>query len=509
MLEILLKPKADELDNPSFIQMLGEGKERRVSRAEYNLLILRAMTMLEHAGIKSGDRIMMTSPNSPELAATIMAGWRLGVECVPIDFRMTTGELANVAVKLRCRLAFVYKPFFKDVEALQALEKELESSSTKLLCLTEIAKHEPDSKERPLTAFANLNHPAFMILTSGTTGMPKAAVHDLASLVPNLHELAEMGGIKKAQKALIPVPISHVLGLEVMLCVHLVGGAVLFSELSIPGIVKAINEHKPEITVGVPTIYGALASMPPGAIDMSAARVILCGGAPLPLSLASDFEKRFGKRLNNGYGSTESKIMAVNMAGPVESVGKVAPSTTVEIRDGEGKVLADGQSGEIIICGPTLMKGYFEQPEATEAVLKNGCYKTGDHGYMKDGYLFISGRAKEMIIVAGNKVFPSEVEDSLRRNSIVKEVAVVGVSHSRLGQLVKAVIVLNDGEWSEKLKGDEASQHEAKAALKAEMREYCNQNLKRELRPMEWDFRTAEEPLPKTSSGKIDKKQLV
>jgi len=506
MLEILLRPKADELDNPAFIQTLEGGVERTVSRSQYDLLIRKAMTMLLALGAKLGERVMMTAPNSPELAATIMAAWRLGIVAVPVDFRMTQAEMANVSQKLSCKVVVVYKPMLKDVDGL---EKDLTAAGIKLACLTELANYAEDKEDRPLTAFEKPDSSAFLILTSGTTGIPKAAEHDLTTLVTNLHELSEMAGIKNAQKALIPVPISHVLGLEVLLCVHLVGGAVLFSELSIGGIVNNINKYKPEIIVGVPTIYGALASMPPGAVDMSGGKVILCGGAPLPLSLASDFEKRFGKRLNNGYGSTESKIIAVNMIGPVESVGKIAPSTKIEIRDAEGQVLEDGQSGEIVICGPILMKGYFQQPEATEAVLKNHCYKTGDHGYMKDGYLFIAGRAKEMIIVAGNKVFPSEVEDVLRRNTSVKEVAVVGVAHSKLGQLVKAVVVIVEGEWSEKLKGDESTKTEAKKALKEMMKEFCNQNLKRELRPMEWDFRPADSPLPKTSSGKIDKKQLA
>jgi long-chain acyl-CoA synthetase len=284
---------------------------------------------------------------------------------------------------------------------------------------------------------------------------------------------------------------------------------VLFSELSIPGIVKAINKYKPAIMVGVPTIYGALAGMPDGAVDMSGSHLVLCGGAPLPLSLAGDFEKRFSKRLNNGYGSTESKIIAVNMTGPVESVGKIAPSTKVEIRDNDGACLPESESGEIVICGPILMKGYMDNPEATRAVLENGCYKTGDHGYMKDGYLYIAGRAKEMIIVAGNKVFPSEVEDVLRRNTMVKEVAVVGVPHSKLGQMVKAIIVFAEGEWSDKLAGDDEAKAEARKALKETLKEFCNQNLKRELRPMEWEFRPASQPLPKTSSGKIDKKQMA
>jgi long-chain acyl-CoA synthetase len=130
-------------------------------------------------------------------------------------------------------------------------------------------------------------------------------------------------------------------------------------------------------------------------------------------------------------------------------------------------------------------------------------------GHKENGYLFISGRTKEMIIVAGNKVFPSEVEDVLRKNPIVKEVAVIGLPHKQLGQIVKAIIVIADEELSTKLTGSDDEKKQARQHLIAEMKEYCKQNLKRELRPMDWEFMPASTTFPKTAIGKVDKKQLV
>jgi acyl-CoA synthetase (AMP-forming)/AMP-acid ligase II len=141
-------------------------------------------------------------------------------------------------------------------------------------------------------------------------------------------------------------------------------------------------------------------------------------------------------------------------------------------------------------------------------VMHHGHYHTGDLGYLKDGYLFISGRDKELINVAGNKVFPSEVEDLLLQHENVKEVAVLGVPHSRLGQLVKAVIVIKDPEMSKKLEQSDESKKEVRQELLNSFKEFCKEHLKKELRPLEWEFRSCQTALPKTASGKIDKKQL-
>ena len=155
------------------------------------------------------------------------------------------------------------------------------------------------------------------------------------------------------------------------------------------------------------------------------------------------------------------------------------------------------------------MKEYLNQPDKTKEVLTENGYKTGDIGYLKDGYLFISGRAKEMIIVAGNKVFPIEVESSLAKHPLVKEIAVTGQDHSKLGQIVKAIIVVSDEKLSAKLSGeDEDLAKEARDAVLKELKDYSKENLKRELRPMVWDLRPLSSPLPKTRSGKIDKKVL-
>ncbi|CAN5198041.1 fatty acid--CoA ligase family protein [soil metagenome] len=495
--------------NLALIQVLPGGKLREIDHKALEQLIGKAESMLKSFSVKAGDKVLMTAPNSPELAACILATWRLGAIAVPVDFRLTEGELANVAKSpaIAAKVVLVLPALIKDYAALEA---NLNTGSK--IVLSDLAQlhnfEESVRSENQVSDFASLSDPALLILTSGTTGIPKGALHDLASLLNNLDELGSMADFHKDLKVLLPVPISHVLGLEVMLIALLDGSTAIFSEMTIEGIIAANNKFKPDFMVGVPTIYGAFVAMQKGTIDLSNAKVLLCGGAPLPLSLAEDFQKTFGRRLNNGYGSTESKIIAVNLVGPDQSVGKLVPSVKVKILNSDGAEQAEGQSGEIVICGSSLMLGYIGQEQATKAVIHDGGYYTGDIGYVKDGYLYISGRAKELIIVAGNKVFPAEVEDVLRANDLVKEVAVIGVPHSKLGQIVKAHTVLEPGEWSDALKDEGEAKKEHRQKLIQMMREYCGQHLKRELRPMEWEFYSCDHPLPRTSAGKIDKKQL-
>lgn len=485
---------------PAIVQM-HKGGEREVSYEEFETLIDKSQAALAGLGIGHKDKVIIIAPNSPETFATILASWRLGALAIPVDFRMTAQELVNIARKLEVKAVVAMPAIFKDF--LQFVENELGEAHIKLADMEAIIEKAEAAKVNRQaiheTAFESLKEPAFLILTSGTTGTPKGALHDLGSLVSNLKELSEMAGIDDKSKIVVPVPLSHVLGLEVSLAALLNACTVIMSEMSMEGIIIANNKFKPNFLVGVPTIYAALASIGPSKVNLENARVLLCGGAPLPPSLAEDFEKAFKRRVNNGYGSTESKIIAVNLDGPMESVGKIVPSCQIKIVDENGAEKPEGEEGEIVICGPMLMLGYIGNEEATAKVMKDRCYKTGDIGRMQDGYLFVMGRNKEMIIVAGNKVFPSEVEDVLRQCPIVKEVAIVGVPNSKLGQIVKAHIVITD-----------KSKHaeESKDELKASMKEFCAANLKRELRPMEWSFYDESQSLPKTLSGKIDKKLL-
>ncbi len=488
---------------PSIIQAGGE--DRVITFEQFEKLIDSAHKALAEQGVKKADKVMLTAPNCPELAAAIAATWRLGGVAIPVDFRMTLPEVINVAKQISAAALVASSKVIPDFEQTLAPVTE---NGTKLIDLANI--NENSSPLPNVLDKLSPDEPALIILTSGTTGIPKGAVHDLNTLVQNLQDLGNLVNMDETKKGLLPLPLSHVFGLEVTFVCVITGACIIFTDpASSKSFFACLPKYKPQILVGVPTLYSAMLGMDPKTIGLDNAEVLLSGGAPLPTSLAGEFKTRFGKMINNGYGSTESKIISLNLNGPSESVGRSIPTARIEIVNEKNEVLPEGEHGEIRISGPMLMKGYLNDQEATDKVLKGDSYYTGDMGHMEDGYLFISGRTKEMIIVAGNKVFPSEVEDVLRKEPMVKEVAVLGLPHKQLGQIVKAIIVISDEALSRKLEGTDEEKKEARRQLIAQMKEYCKQNLKRELRPMDWDFLPAKKTLPKTAIGKVDKKQLV
>jgi len=508
-IELLFNPAssrpAEAKDRPALVQATG-GQERECSYEQLQGLIGSAVAQLKGFGVKPGDRVVLCSENSPELIASMIACWAINVIAVPVDLRLTINELANVVKQLDATAVLgssnVIPEFKSKIGPLVGEHRHL-------LDLKQFAANGAGDASTTIdTASIDLDRPAFVILTSGTTGMPKGAVHTLSSLLNNLLELGEMSGITEEMRGVLPLPLSHIFGLEVLYIALMRGMMVVLTELSATSFVQCVSKHKPHVLAGVPTLYAALVAAPKESLDLSNGKLLLSGGAPLPVSLAEEFEHKFGKRINNGYGSTESKIVALNQDGPIESVGAIVPSAKIEIVNEQGEVLSNGETGEIRISGPMLMEGYLNQPEMTAKVLHDGAYYTGDMGYFKDGRLYIAGRTKEMIIVGGFKVFPVEVEDALRKHQIVKEVAVLGQAHSKLGQIVKAIIVVNEGELSDKLSTTGDAQKAAKQEAISQLKEYCKDNLRRELRPMEWELQPASKPLPKTAAGKIDKKKL-
>jgi long-chain acyl-CoA synthetase len=492
-----LKIHPDWADRPA---MIG-GDQRSLTFSDLQRTTSTFAQALVNIGVGKNDKVIISSPNTPEYMATLLAVWKIGATAIPIDFRLTIDELVNVVNRVAPK-AFI--GFTQNCQAIEQAKDKRQSADLQIFDFAGLAKKGADSSK---AVVSNPDTAAFVILTSGTTGIPKGAMHDLATLASNLVELGHLASITPGMSVLLPLPLSHIFGLEVCL-VGLLHGASVALTFTPEDFIKALRTNKYDIVAGVPALYQAILSLPPGAFDFSSSKILLSGGAALPASLAEEFRKRFKTRLNNGYGSTEMKIIALNLAGPDLSVGKTVPSCQVKIMDSDHSLLPEGETGEICIAGNMLMKGYFNQSKETEAVLHEGHYHTGDLGYVKDGYLFISGRDKELINVAGNKVFPSEVEDVLRQHENVKEVAVLGVPHYRLGQLVKAVIVIKDAGMSNMLEEGEQSQREARQQLLNSFKEFCKERLKKELRPLEWEFRPNNEALPKTMTGKIDKKKL-
>lgn len=497
--------------NEQAIVVVAHGKpERAVTHHQIENLIAYAAEQLKERGVSRGDKVVFFGENCPEFTATILACWSLNAMVALIDYRAERKDVLEMSKKLGAKVLVtssgLYKNYSQETQVFAG-------AGLDVLNVTPFA----DFKEPESTLLSqqfdleslDLDCPAFAILTSGTTGAPKTSVHTLRSLVRNLIDLAEAADQQGEITALTPLPISHVFGLIVFLVSQVLGAKVVFTPLNPVDFVKAVHKHKPQWIAALPQFYGALLAAPDGYINLDNAQLLLCGGSPLMVSLADKFEETFGKKLNNGYGSTECKLVAFNKEGPVLSVGKPVGDIKINIVNDGDEILPEGKFGEVRITGSMLMDGYLDNEEESKKVLHDGHYYTGDIGRFEDGYLYVAGRKTDIIVVGGVVVNAGRIEEALRNNPEVKDVAVTAVKNKRLGQIVKASIVLLDEKIGDKLKSDSESEKlSAQRELQRRFRAFCKEQLPRYYRPMDWEFLDPHDSLPKTLAGKTDKKKM-
>lgn len=493
--------------NEQAIVVVSALTERAVTHSQIENLLAHGVEQLKDHGVKEGDRVVFYCENSPEYSSMILACWALNAGAALIDYRAKRSDVLAMSKKLGAKLLVTSKKLYKNFASESKLFTEDGLDLFDVSCLVD-CKDKVQKWQFDIDTL-DLDGPAFAILTSGTTGRPKTSVHTLRSLAGNVIDLAEVADLQSNMTALTPLPISHIFGLSVLLVTQVLGVKTVLTELDPVTFVKSVHKHKPHLIAALPQFYGALLSAPDKYIDLTDVKLLLCGGAPLTVSLADKFEEKFGKVLNNGYGSTESKIVALNKDGPALSVGKPVGSVKIDIVNERDEVLPDGKVGEVRISSSMLMNGYLNNEKETQKVLHNGHYYTGDIGHFEDGNLFVAGRKDEVIIVGGVVVRAGEVEEALRKNHEVKEVAVTAVQNKRLGQIIKACVVVMDSKAATKLKSNNRDEClEAQRQLQRQFKDFCQEHLSRYKRPMQWEFLGPHDSLPKTLAGKVDKKNM-
>ena len=261
-------------------------------------------------------------------------------------------------------------------------------------------------------------------------------------------------------------------------------------------LVRLIRENRPTVMVAIPSMYNALLHVKDASReDFASLRYVVSGGEPLPDAVASAFSERYGVRINEGYGLTETSPVT-NWCRPWEyrphSVGRVLPRIDQRIVDLNTRAeVPPGEDGEVIMRGPNIMRGYFKRPEDTGAVFdSNGFFKTGDIGRLDDdGHLFITGRLKEMIIVGGENVFPREIEEVLNRHPAVADSGVIGMTDPMRGELPVAFVELKEGQKVEE----------------RELLSWCRERLAGYKCP---SWVKVVEKLPRNPTGKIVRREL-
>lgn len=341
---------------------------------------------------------------------------------------------------------------------------------------------------------------AVLQYTGGTTGTPKGAMLTHANLYANTVQCGMwFSGLEAGRERMMGVlPCFHVFAMTVVmnLSIHKGLTMILHPQFTLKDVLKDISRKRPTVMPGVPTMFNAINNAQDiQDYDLTSLKMCISGGAGLPRDVKQRFESLTGCSLVEGYGLSETSpvvaanpLFGTNKAG---SIGIPLPQTVLEVVDIDGGYpLPVGKTGEICIRGPQVMKGYWNNPDASAATLKDGRLHTGDVGYMDaDGYFFIIDRLKEMIISGGYNIYPRNVEEVLYMHESVLEAAVVGVPDAHWGQRVKAYIALRPG-----YKADES-------ALIA----FLQDKLPRFAIPSEIEFRDS---LPKTLIGKIAKREL-
>ncbi len=298
---------------------------------------------------------------------------------------------------------------------------------------------------------------AVILYTSGTSGKPKGVMLTHGNLYSNVVTAIEHAKLKSADAFFGVLPQFHSFGLTALTLVPLyLGSKVVYTARFVPKkVIELIREHRPDVMMAVPSMYNALLQVKDtSADDFRSLRMPISGGEPLPAVVADAYGERFGVKLLEGYGLTETSPIAcwsTLSSHRDKSVGRPLPGVDFQILDDENRVLPRGQTGEILIAGPNIMKGYYHQPELTAEVMTtlNGrrYFRTGDIGHVDaDGFLYITGRKKEAMKIGGLLVFPRSIEETINQHPSVKDSAVIGKPDPVRGEVPVAYVELRDGQ---------------------------------------------------------------
>ena len=341
---------------------------------------------------------------------------------------------------------------------------------------------------------------AVIMYTSGTTGQPKGAELTHLQLYMNADIPGRLFDVQPDDVVITVLPLFHVFGLSSILnvCVRFGCTMSLIPRFDPAVVLDAIQRDRATIFEGVPAMFIGLLSYPDlDSYDISSLRVAISGGASIPADVIDGFEKRFGIPVLEGYGLTETASTVTFNKSPsdrrIYSVGKPIWGTQTEVWNEDGKALPPGKDnvGEVVTRGLHVMKGYLNHAEATAGAFAGGWFHTGDLGYFdEDGFLFIVGRAKELIIRGGYNVYPLEIENVLRTHPAVVEAAVIGIPHERLGEEVMAIVVRRPGTQ----------------VTAQELITFCKERIAAYKYPRVIEFRA---DLPKNTLGKVVKDELL
>ncbi|MCD6579549.1 AMP-binding protein [bacterium] len=399
----------------------------------------RIIHFLEKLGIKYGDKISVLSSNIPELIFLHTAALRMGIIIVPINYLLKGDEIKYILEDSGAKTLFIESRFLNEVEPL--LNEKiidnlifLEKGEGYPVLMDEIKMCDKDDKN--LTFPVKEQDYALIIYTSGTTGRPKGVILSHKNIISNFRDLILFTKISHKEVMYTLLPLFHAYSYTVTFIVPLLWGLkmVVFNNLKNGKLMlKTMIKEKVTFFVALPTIFNALskANLPKIIKHINSLKFCVSGAAPLPPATVENFKNKFGIYIHEGYGLSETSPVAaigdLYKKPKIGSVGKPLPSVEAKIVNDNEEELPMGDVGEIILRGPNVMVGYYNNPEETAKAVKNNWFFTGDYGKIdKDGFIYIVDRKKDLIIKHGLNIYPREIEMVLTKEENIKEIAVVG-----------------------------------------------------------------------------------
>lgn len=478
------------------------------------------------AHLQKGDRVAIQLPNILQYPVAMFGILRAGLVVVNTNPLYTAREMRHQFKDSGAKAILIFGdcvPHLAEVLADTNIETVVITAATDMLGVPAGQLVQKDNKFVPSTSIPDAlsfyqaiqlgaehevrpvqcraDEPAFLQYTGGTTGVSKGAELTHGNIVANVMQIVEWmrPQLNKGEEiALLALPMYHIFALTVnALTLIYYGGTnvMVTNPRDIPTFIKILAAHRFSVVTGLNTLFNALMNHPEfGSVNFSSLKVTVSGGMPLQKVVADRWRALTGNSMAEGYGLTEtSPVVTMNPLDGREKLGSIGlplPSTEIMLCDDDGQEVAPGESGEIWIRGPQVMRGYWNQPEETAKVMApGGWFKSGDVGVIDDeGFIKIVDRKKDMILVSGFNVYPNEVEEVVSLHPKVLEVAAIGVSDIKSTEAVKIFVVARDTSLS----SDELMDH-------------CKVNLTSYKIPKYIEFR---KELPKSNVGKLLRREL-
>jgi len=476
-------------------------RRRSLTFLEFHRRVNRLARYLRQQGLGKGDLVALSCGSRAEHFEALFALGKIGALAVPFDFNWSAGECAAMdgffepkvfILEGRAETQSLFDLARGRVDAGRLLAIEGSENLAGLPYEEALDRSSPDDFDVEVQG----NDPFLLMITSGTTGFPKACSIDHGTYALRCLNYGMTKGMNKDERALMTLPVHFNAGRGSVMSILYLGGTIFIQEkFDEKSVLETIERERITYTMTVPVLCERLLRCEDlGKFQTSSLRYLGITGGHLSPELARNIRERICPELYEAYASTDcGQITAIgpdDWATRGDTVGKPIWCVLLRIAGDDGREMPRGQEGEICVRTPLAIQGYYRNPAATEEFFSGGWCHTGDIGFIdEEGYLTVSGRKKNMVKSGGISVFPEEIEDALRKHPAVMDVAVIGFKNSEWGEAVKAFVVLNRG-----------AECGADALI-----QFCKESLAPYKAPKVVEFLHS---LPRTGLGKIDRGKL-